>query len=69
MLEESQAESARERKLRERSEMYTKEIDHELEALKARATGRSPSSTSLDTSQEITKYNYNYYSIKLMVLV
>ena len=40
MYEETQAEANRERKLRERSEHYSRELEQEIEQLKQRTLGR-----------------------------
>ena len=57
LLEESQSEASKERKLRERSEMFSKELEQELESLKQRQLGRSPSASNLEASQEIARYD------------
>ena len=54
--DESQSEASRERKLRERSEAFSRELEQEIEALKQRQLGRSPSATSLEISQEVSRY-------------
>ena len=51
-VEEAEAEATKERKLRERSEEYTKGIEVELEKIQERPQGRSPSLTPMDTSQD-----------------
>lgn len=54
-LEEAQAEASKEHKLRERAEMFSKELSQELEAMKQRSLGRSASSTNLEQAAEITR--------------
>jgi len=54
-LEEAQAEASREKKLRERAELFSKELSQELEGLQQRSIGRSSSSSSLDLSQEVSR--------------
>ncbi|XDV41936.1 hypothetical protein PO909_010708 [Leuciscus waleckii] len=54
-LEDARAEASKERKLREHSEVYSKQLESELETLKVKqGTGRS-SSLSSETQQELTK--------------
>ncbi|XP_051501038.1 serine/threonine-protein kinase MRCK beta isoform X2 [Myxocyprinus asiaticus] len=54
-LEDAHAEASKERKLREHSEVYSKQLESELETLKVKqGTGRA-SGFSLETQQELTK--------------
>ncbi|XP_054423721.1 serine/threonine-protein kinase MRCK beta [Pteronotus mesoamericanus] len=53
-LEDAAAEASKERKLREHSENFSKQMESELEALKVKQGGRGPS-TSLEHQQEISK--------------
>ncbi|XP_067240957.1 serine/threonine-protein kinase MRCK beta isoform X6 [Chanodichthys erythropterus] len=54
-LEDARAEASKERKLREHSEVYSKQLESELETLKVKqGTGRS-SSLGSETQQELTK--------------
>ncbi|TRY99921.1 hypothetical protein DNTS_020227 [Danionella cerebrum] len=54
-LEDARAEASKERKLREHSEVYSKQLENELETLKVKqGTGRAPGLSS-ETQQEITK--------------
>ncbi|XP_039526027.1 serine/threonine-protein kinase MRCK beta isoform X5 [Pimephales promelas] len=54
-LEDARAEASKERKLREHSEVYSKQLESELETLKVKqGTGRT-SSVSSETQQELTK--------------
>ncbi|KAK7133276.1 hypothetical protein R3I94_015222 [Phoxinus phoxinus] len=54
-LEDARAEASKERKLREHSEVYSKQLESELETLKVKqGTGRA-SSLSSETQQELTK--------------
>ncbi|XP_034169646.2 serine/threonine-protein kinase MRCK beta isoform X2 [Pangasianodon hypophthalmus] len=54
-LEDSRAEASKERKLREHSEVYSKQLESELETLKVKqGTGRA-SNVSAETQQELTK--------------
>ncbi len=54
-LDEVASEASRERKLRERSEVFAREVEQEMEALKQRQLGRSPSTSSLEVSQELSR--------------
>ncbi len=65
LLEESQSEASKERKLKDWSEQFSKELEAELDSLKQRQLGRSPSTTNLETSQEIARYGVNYHSSSL----
>ncbi|XP_058234692.1 serine/threonine-protein kinase MRCK beta isoform X3 [Hemibagrus wyckioides] len=54
-LEDARAEASKERKLREHSEVYSKQLESELETLKVKqGTGRA-SNVSAETQQELTK--------------
>uniref|UniRef100_A0A8C2D6I5 non-specific serine/threonine protein kinase n=1 Tax=Cyprinus carpio TaxID=7962 RepID=A0A8C2D6I5_CYPCA len=54
-LEDARAEASKERKLREHSEVYSKQLESELETLKVKqGTGRASVSSS-ETQQELTK--------------
>ncbi|XP_077075903.1 serine/threonine-protein kinase MRCK beta isoform X1 [Siphateles boraxobius] len=54
-LDDARAEASKERKLREHSEVYSKQLESELETLKVKqGTGRA-SSFSSETQQELTK--------------
>ncbi|XP_050993951.1 serine/threonine-protein kinase MRCK beta isoform X4 [Labeo rohita] len=54
-LEDARAEASKERKLREHSEVYSKQLESELETLKVKqGTGRA-SGPSSETQQELTK--------------
>uniref|UniRef100_A0A8C7EQV6 Serine/threonine-protein kinase MRCK beta n=1 Tax=Neovison vison TaxID=452646 RepID=A0A8C7EQV6_NEOVI len=53
-LEDAVAEASRERKLREHSENFSKQVESELEALKMKQGGRGPGAT-LEHQQEISK--------------
>ncbi|XP_035955401.1 serine/threonine-protein kinase MRCK beta isoform X2 [Halichoerus grypus] len=53
-LEDAVAEASRERKLREHSESFSKQVESELEALKMKQGGRGPGAT-LEHQQEISK--------------
>uniref|UniRef100_A0ABI7X5L9 non-specific serine/threonine protein kinase n=1 Tax=Felis catus TaxID=9685 RepID=A0ABI7X5L9_FELCA len=53
-LEDTVAEASRERKLREHSENFSKQVESELEALKMKQGGRGPGAT-LEHQQEISK--------------
>ncbi|XP_062980210.1 serine/threonine-protein kinase MRCK alpha isoform X2 [Elgaria multicarinata webbii] len=52
--EAAAAEASKDRKLRERSEQYSKQLENELEGLK-KQIGRSPGVSSTEHQQEITK--------------
>ncbi|XP_072847131.2 serine/threonine-protein kinase MRCK alpha isoform X2 [Pogona vitticeps] len=52
--EAAAAEASKDRKLRERSEQYSKQLENELEGLK-KQMGRSPGVSSTEHQQEITK--------------
>uniref|UniRef100_A0A8B9KTS1 non-specific serine/threonine protein kinase n=1 Tax=Astyanax mexicanus TaxID=7994 RepID=A0A8B9KTS1_ASTMX len=57
-LEDARAEASKERKLREHSEVYSKQLEGELETLKVRVTSHTFSSqlcASAETQQELTK--------------
>ncbi|XP_078239130.1 serine/threonine-protein kinase MRCK alpha isoform X5 [Pogona vitticeps] len=53
--EAAAAEASKDRKLRERSEQYSKQLENELEGLKQKQMGRSPGVSSTEHQQEITK--------------
>uniref|UniRef100_A0A7M4EMF9 Serine/threonine-protein kinase MRCK alpha n=1 Tax=Crocodylus porosus TaxID=8502 RepID=A0A7M4EMF9_CROPO len=53
--EAAAAEASKDRKLRERSEQYCKQLESELEGLKQKQIGRSPGVSSTEHQQEITK--------------
>ncbi|XP_059541781.1 serine/threonine-protein kinase MRCK beta isoform X3 [Myotis daubentonii] len=53
-LEDAVAEASKERKLREHSESFSKQLESELEALKGKQGGRGPGA-SLEHQQEISK--------------
>ncbi|CAH1790920.1 unnamed protein product [Owenia fusiformis] len=55
LLEEAQSEASKERKLRERGEMFAQELEQELEIMKSRSIGRSGNKTSQDVSQEVNR--------------
>ena len=54
--DEAEAEASKERKLRERSEEYTRNVEGELEKMQQRPHGRSPSLTSIEASQEVSRW-------------
>nr|XP_016846184.1 PREDICTED: serine/threonine-protein kinase MRCK alpha isoform X6 [Anolis carolinensis] len=49
------AEASKDRKLRERSEQYSKQLENELEGLKQKQIGRTPGVSTTEHQQEITK--------------
>ncbi|XP_063300130.1 serine/threonine-protein kinase MRCK alpha isoform X2 [Pelobates fuscus] len=49
------AEASKDRKLRERSEQYAKQLESELEGLKQKQVGRSPGVSNSEYQQEVTK--------------
>ncbi|KAM9383163.1 serine/threonine-protein kinase MRCK alpha isoform 3-T3 [Phaethornis superciliosus] len=53
--EAAAAEASKDRKLRERSEQYSKQLESEVEGLKQKQVGRSPGISSIEHQQEITK--------------
>ncbi|KAM6278769.1 serine/threonine-protein kinase MRCK alpha isoform 8-T8 [Porphyrio hochstetteri] len=53
--EAAAAEASKDRKLRERSEQYSKQLENEVEGLKQKQVGRSPGVSSIEHQQEITK--------------
>ncbi|XP_025903830.1 serine/threonine-protein kinase MRCK alpha isoform X2 [Nothoprocta perdicaria] len=53
--EAAAAEASKDRKLRERSEQYSKQLENEVEGLKQKQMGRSPGVSSIEHQQEITK--------------
>ncbi|NWV49388.1 MRCKA kinase, partial [Daphoenositta chrysoptera] len=53
--EAAAAEASKDRKLRERSEQYSKQLESEVEGLKQKQVGRSPGVSSIEQQQEITK--------------
>lgn len=53
--EAAAAEASKDRKLRERSEQYSKQLESEVEGLKQKQIGRSPGVSSIEHQQEITK--------------
>uniref|UniRef100_A0A8C3Q3J2 Serine/threonine-protein kinase MRCK alpha n=1 Tax=Chrysolophus pictus TaxID=9089 RepID=A0A8C3Q3J2_CHRPC len=53
--EAAAAEASKDRKLRERSEQYSKQLESEVEGLKQKQIGCSPGVSSIEHQQEITK--------------
>uniref|UniRef100_A0A8C3GQP5 Serine/threonine-protein kinase MRCK alpha n=1 Tax=Cairina moschata TaxID=8855 RepID=A0A8C3GQP5_CAIMO len=53
--EAAAAEASKDRKLREKSEQYSKELESEVEGLKQKQVGRSPAVSYIEYQQEITK--------------
>ncbi|KAM6965746.1 serine/threonine-protein kinase MRCK alpha isoform 3-T3 [Aplochiton taeniatus] len=53
--EERAAEAQKERKLRERNEQYSRQLEDELEGMKEKQVGSSPSCGAGDPSQEVAK--------------
>ncbi|XP_051724768.1 serine/threonine-protein kinase MRCK alpha isoform X20 [Ctenopharyngodon idella] len=53
--EEWSAESQKEKKLRERSEQYSRQLEEELEGMKQKQVGRSPSVGTSEQHQELSK--------------
>ncbi|XP_051502399.1 serine/threonine-protein kinase MRCK alpha isoform X2 [Myxocyprinus asiaticus] len=53
--EEWSAEAQKEKKLRERSEQYSRQLEDELEGMKQKQVGRSPSVGSSEQNQEFSK--------------
>ncbi|XP_056112032.1 serine/threonine-protein kinase MRCK alpha isoform X7 [Rhinichthys klamathensis goyatoka] len=53
--EEWSAEAQKEKKLRERSEQYSRQLEEELEGMKQKQVGRSPSVGSSEQNQELSK--------------
>ncbi|XP_053397279.1 serine/threonine-protein kinase MRCK alpha-like isoform X2 [Mercenaria mercenaria] len=54
-IEEFRADANRERKLRERAEEYSQEIEMEIETLKKKHADRVPNTANLELSQEISR--------------
>ncbi len=55
-IDEAKSEAGKEKRLRERSEQYTQDLEQEIENIKRRQMGRSGSSSNLELTQEITRY-------------
>ena len=55
LLEAAQADSVKERKLRERSELFSTEIEHELEVLKQQYVSQGHSSANQEAAQEVLR--------------
>eukprot|EP00062_Callorhinchus_milii_P021130 gi/632977527/ref/XP_007905396.1/ PREDICTED: serine/threonine-protein kinase MRCK alpha isoform X2 [Callorhinchus milii] len=55
LMEEAAAEASKERKLHERSEQYSKQLEEELEGLKKKQVGRSPGVSSTEHQQEVAR--------------
>ncbi|NXK54740.1 MRCKA kinase, partial [Chauna torquata] len=53
--EAAAAEASKDRKLREKSEQYSKQLESEVEGLKQKQVGRTPAVSSIEYQQEITK--------------
>ncbi|XP_051578039.1 serine/threonine-protein kinase MRCK alpha-like isoform X2 [Myxocyprinus asiaticus] len=53
--EEWSAKAQKEKKLRERSEQYSRQLEEELEGMKQKQVGRSPSAGSSEQNQELSK--------------
>ncbi|KAL1257513.1 hypothetical protein QQF64_010757, partial [Cirrhinus molitorella] len=53
--EEWSAEAQKEKKLKERSEQYSRQLEEELEGMKQKQVGRSPSAGSSEQNQELSK--------------
>ncbi|XP_048153379.1 serine/threonine-protein kinase MRCK alpha isoform X13 [Corvus hawaiiensis] len=58
--EAAAAEASKDRKLRERSEQYSKQLESEVEGLKQKQVGRSPGVSSIEHQQEITKLKADF---------
>uniref|UniRef100_A0A6Q2XWX2 non-specific serine/threonine protein kinase n=1 Tax=Esox lucius TaxID=8010 RepID=A0A6Q2XWX2_ESOLU len=54
-LEDAKAEACKERKLREHSEVYSKQLEMELETLKQQGSGRGGGGSSPELQQELSK--------------
>uniref|UniRef100_A0A8C7K301 Serine/threonine-protein kinase MRCK beta n=1 Tax=Oncorhynchus kisutch TaxID=8019 RepID=A0A8C7K301_ONCKI len=54
-LEDAKAEASKERKLRDHSEVYSKQLEMELETLKQQGSGRGAGSSSPELQQELSK--------------
>ncbi|KAL5008245.1 hypothetical protein ScPMuIL_013826 [Solemya velum] len=53
--DEFRADANKERKLRERSEQYSRELEQEIESMRRKQLGRSSSTTNLELTQEISR--------------
>ena len=60
-MEEFRSEASRERKLKERAETYSSELEREIESLKRKHMGRVPTKSTQELSQEITRYKFLSY--------
>uniref|UniRef100_A0A8C8H758 Serine/threonine-protein kinase MRCK beta n=1 Tax=Oncorhynchus tshawytscha TaxID=74940 RepID=A0A8C8H758_ONCTS len=54
-LDDAKAEASKERKLRDHSEVYSKQLEMELETLKQQGSGRGAGSSSPELQQELSK--------------
>ncbi|KAJ8309235.1 hypothetical protein KUTeg_014109 [Tegillarca granosa] len=54
-LDEFRSESNKERKLRERAEQYTRDLEQEMESIKRKQMGWASSKTSIELNQEISR--------------
>ena len=54
-VDEYRSESSKERKLRERAEQYTRELEQEVENIKRKNLFRGPTSSQLELSQEVSR--------------
>jgi serine/threonine-protein kinase MRCK len=54
-VDEYRADSNKERKLRERAEQYSRELEQEIEAAKRKNLNRGPTASHLEMSQEISR--------------
>lgn len=63
-VDEYRADSNKERKLRERAEQYSRELEQEIEAAKRKNLNRGPTASHLEMSQEISRFGQNLNSLR-----
>lgn len=63
-VDEYRADSNKERKLRERAEQYSRELEQEIEAAKRKNLNRGPTASHLEMSQEISRFGQNLNALR-----
>ena len=54
-IEEYKSDSSKERKLRERAEQYTRELEQEIEGIKRKHLGKQSSPANIELTQEVSR--------------
>ena len=54
-MEEFKSESSKEKKLRERAEQYSRELEQEIEGIKKKNIGRTANPANIELTQEVSR--------------